>query len=326
MSSLIASIVYLANGRDTGFKFFADSLAHQLDDGSDIEVIMIDNSWSEDREVYFKDCVANRFRFIHAAPKPSPFSGPYKRTSNEYLSLASARNTGILQSEAPYIFFVRDGAVAAKGWWRAAREAALNGYVVTGAVQQCTSLQMNNGRPGDQSFGSKQSDTRLNQVGSSSKPIEVSGHLYYGPLVGAPRSVLEDINGFDELCDSTGGEDWHLGQRLSFSGESIFFDGRMLMYEQIVAKRKMVGPLFFDPELHPHEYKTRLASFGITERQCDGPYSCSRMLVDILYGLGSAATMGNYYWLADLKTDQLLKTVERFPARHWFSAEPLESL
>jgi hypothetical protein len=50
------------------------------------------------------------------------------------------------------------------------------------------------------------------------------------------------------------------------------------------------------------------------------------MLLDVVYGTESAATQGNYYWLADLTETTLETITRRFPRRHWFDRKLLAEL
>jgi hypothetical protein len=88
------------------------------------------------------------------------------------------------------------------------------------------------------------------------------------------------------------------------------------------------GPAYrrIDRTLGPRAYRRRLRDFGVTSRHADGPCDSSHMILDILHGLGSNQTMGNYYLLSTLGETDLSSLPARFPRRYWFDDQPLSTL
>ena len=325
MSGVVVSIVYPTCRLEPAFEWFADSLAPQLGDGDDVEVIVVDGAHSAERGERWRLAVAGRFALRHVPAKPSPYNGPYRLTRHDYFAAASARNSGLVHARRPYVFFVDDACVLMDGWWRAAREAIRSEVVVTGAYRKCWEMHVADGVLETCRYEDTGIDSRWT-LGDARGPVRIGGGQLFGASFGAPRELLLQLNGFDELCDSIGGEDWQLGIRLELAGEAIWYDRRMLSVES--EELHCLGTPFerIDRMLPPAAYMERLEDFGVRQRRVPGPCDSSHMLLDIVYGTGSPSTQGNYYWLADLEESGLEATTRRFPRRHWFDDIPLTEL
>jgi hypothetical protein len=322
MTGAAASIVYSTYRTEPAFEWFAESLAAQIGDSDDVEVIVVDGAYSVERGERWARTVAGRVAFHHVAAKPSPYNGPFRLTRRDYFAAASARNSGLMRARRPYVFFVDDACVLMDGWWRTAREAIRSQIVVTGAYRKCWEMRVEHGvlescRREDSGVDSRWA------FGDERGPVPIRGGQLFGASLGAPRELLLQLNGFDELCDSIGGEDWQLGIRIELAGEAIWYDRRMLSVESEELHR--LGRQFrrVDRKLPPAAYMERLEGFGVRQRRVSGACDSSHMLLDIVYGTGSPSTQGNYYWLADLEESMLEASTLRFPRRHWFDGMPL---
>jgi hypothetical protein len=315
------SIVYPTQRPEPRFDWFADSLAWQLREDDDVEVIFVDGLHSPERRTELDRVVAGRFAFRHVAPKPSPYNGPQRLTRRDYWAASSARNTGILWSAGSYIVFVDDTSVVGPHWLAEVLKAAAEGYVVAGAYEKRCEMTVENGRlvRGRIAAGP---DSRWD-LGDDTRTVEIVGGQWYTNSCGAPRELLLAVNGFDELCDVIGGEDWHLGIRLEWSGSAIYYSRRMLTTESDDLAQQDDMPLRLDKLTDEQFYMQRLLDFGVTQRATEGHYDSSHLLLDILYGTRSIRSIGNYYDLAELNEANLLETVERFPRYHWFDQQPL---
>jgi hypothetical protein len=324
MSGIIASIVYLTCREEPAFEWFADSLARQLDAGDDVELILVDGAHDCERGEHWARAVAGRIPLRHVAAKPSPYNGARRLTRRDFFAAASARNTGLVYARKPYVIFVDDACVLGSLWWHAAAEAARAGRVVTGAYRKDWGMEVSRGVL----LGSRERsgvDSRWS-LGDDNRAVRIGGGQLFGASIGAPRDLLLKLNGFDELCDSIGGEDWHLGVRLELAGVPIYYDRRMLSVESEELHRSGKPFARVDRTLPPAAYMDRLAEFGVHQRHVPGACDSSHMLLDVVYGTESAATQGNYYWLADLTETTLETITRRFPRRHWFDRKLLAEL
>lgn len=318
------SIVYPTQRPEPRFDWFADSLAWQLRGDDDVEVIFVDGLRSPGRRTELDRVVAGRFAFRHVAPKPSPYNGPERLTGRNYWAASSARNTGIVYSAGSYVAFIDDSSVVGPHWMAEVRKAASEGYVVAGAYEKRREMAVENGRLVTGRIEAVR-DSRWH-LGDDARAVEVGGGQWYTSSCGAPRELLVALNGFDELCDVIGGEDWHLGIRLEWSGSAIYYSRRMLTTESEDLAQRDGSPLRLDKLTDEQFYMQRLLDFGVTQRATEGRYDSSHLLLDILYGTRSIRSIGNYYDLAELSEANLLETAEHFPRYHWFDQQPLEEM
>ena len=68
-------------------------------------------------------------------------------------------------------------------------------------------------------------------IGGDAHWSALAGSRLFGCSFGAPLALLLEVNGFDELCDPIGGEDYHLGIRLEWAGTPLYYSRRMLTME-----------------------------------------------------------------------------------------------
>jgi hypothetical protein len=320
----LTSIVYLTYRAEPRFDWFADSLARQAA-GGDFEVIVVDGAYAAERTARFEDAAARRFALRHVPAKPSPYAGPHRLTTRDFFSAASARNTGLLHARAPYVVFVDDLSVVMPGWWEEVHAAARCGDVVAGAYQKHLEMRVEAGVLQSSRCEPGGVDSRWTQ-GRDDRTVPIGGAQLFGCSFGAPRDLLVEVNGFDELCDSIGGEDWHLGVRLEWAGAAIRYSRRMLTIESEELHHAGTPAVRLDKTAPPSVYLRRLREYGVTARYVAGNWDSSHMLLDILFGTGTTQTLGNYYLLATLDPSALDQVCPRFPQVHWFDRQPLACL
>jgi hypothetical protein len=329
-----ASIVYVTHRPNPRFEWFADSLANQLADGLEVEVIVVDARHSLAREQQFALAVDGRFALRHVAPKPSPYSGPHRATSRDYSTISNARNTGIVYSRAPYVVFSDDSGVLVEGWWEEVQRAASLGYVIGGSYENRLDISVARGRledPAPRADAAGLIDSRW-ELGDDEALVQIIGGQLFGCGLGAPRALLLAVNGFDELCDPIGGEDSNLGLRLEWSGARLFYSRRMRMVKD-GARHRDDTALRLDRGhakgglLDEQRYMASLARFGVGARTfADGRLDCGHLCLDLLFGTRSLRALGNGYDLAELTEADLEHTAADFPEHYWATGEPLAEL
>jgi glycosyltransferase involved in cell wall biosynthesis len=290
------SIVCVTHRADPGFSAFADSLAPQI--GDDAEVIVVDGLHREGR---VQD---DRLALRHVPAKPTAWNGPYGVTTNAYCAIASARNTGIVHARAPYVAFVDDCSVLAPGWWDELSRAAGEGAVLTGAVHT-----------GDER------DPRW----SLGDDVPVGPGRLAPASFCAPRELLVQLNGFDELCDPAGHEGYNLGVRLQWAGAQIVYNRRMASTRSAARHRHDVVRRL-DRTAGLSAYMSTLHGFGVSKRHFDGRLDASHLGWDVLFGRREVASIGNHYELARLTPENVGATAEQLPLTHWFDGFPLGRL
>ncbi len=307
-----------------GFQWFVDSLAPQLGD-DDAELIVVDGLYSPERAHRFAGIVGNRMAFRHVAAKPTPFNGPYRVTPMDFFAAASARNTAVVFARKPYIVFVDDSAILAPGWWAAVREAANARIVVSGSYAKRWRMLVRNGILLSSHASPEGLDSRWN-CGDDHGVVRIAGSHFFTATAGLPRELLLELNGFDELCDGCGGEDYQLGLRIQNAGIPLFYDRRIHTIES--EELGWLGPTMrrYDPTIEEGTYLSKLRTFGVTSRVSDAEFKLSAMTVDIAIGSRMTRSLGNYYSLRDLGPDDLARLPARFPRRHWFNDCPLSEI
>ena len=318
------TVVYTTYRPVPHFDWFADSLARQAGD-ADVEVVLVDGLHAPERTAAFGEMVRGRFAFRHVPPMPSPYAGPFRRTQRDLFSAASARNTGIVHASKPYVVFCDDLAVLMPDWWSEVRRAAADGYVVAGAYQKHREMVVQDGVLAASCCDPSGVDTRW-QTGDDSRLVRIEGSQLFGCSFGAPRALLVEVNGFDELCDSIGGEDAHCGVRVTFSGAAIYYSRRMLTIESQEGHGAGTPRWRIDRKTLPSVYLRRLREFGVGRRCVNGAWDSSHMIIDILYGTRSNQPMGNYYLIETLNEAALTGIVSRFPTTYWFDGRMLSEL
>lgn len=303
--------------------WFADSLGAQIRGDEDLEVVFVDALHAPERTEQLERVVAGRFPFRHVAPKPTPYNGPYRLTRRDFHSGSSVRNTGIVYARGSYVVFVDDLTVLAPTWLDEVVGAANAGVVVAGSYAKHREMDVRRGvlcssRPSSL-------DVRWDQ-GRDDRPVPILGSQLYGCSFGAPRSLLVRVNGSDELCDSIGGEDYHLGMRLEWAGVPILYSRRMHTIESEELHDQGTPFVRLDKVLEPDAYLERLRSFGVPQRSTDGPCDSSHMILDILLGSRELRSIGNAYDLAELTPADLADLPRSFPERHWFDHQPLAEM
>jgi hypothetical protein len=317
------SVVYVTHRETPRFDWFADALAHQARD-DDFEVVIVDGLHSPHRTDAFMHAVGGRFACRHVAAKPTPYNGTFRLTRDDCFAAASARNTGIVCASRPYVVFADDVSVPLEGWWSAVRRAAASGYVVAGAYQKRRELVVHNGELVSSVDDPAGLDSRW-AMGDDTRPVPIVGGQLFGCSFGASRDALVAVNGSDELCDPIGGEDWHLGFRLQWSGLDVLYDRRMLTVE---SQELHVGASLRRVLTHatPADYLARLRHFGLSARAVNGAHDSSYMICDLLFGLKTTQTIGNYYVLEELTEASLSALPAHFPRRYWFDDRCLSTL
>ena len=284
------SIVHVTHRQTPRFDWFADSLARQLAPDDAVEVVFVDERVDRARRAELAEIVRGRFPFRHVLPKPSPYCGPHRLTRRDLFAAASARNTGIVHARERYLVFVDDAAVLMPGWWKEARRAARLGYVVAGAYQKHREMVVEDRVLVSSQVSPSGIDSRWD-LASDTALVPIGGGQLFACSFGAPRRLLLDVNGFDEMCDVIGGEDYHLGLRLEWMDATIYYSRAMLTIEseELHAERRKRR---MDPQtpqrvgmfLEPSDYLVRLRDFGVDRRSTDGACDSSHMVLDIAYG------------------------------------------
>ena len=158
------------------------------------------------------------------------------------------------------------------------------------------------------------------ESGHDRRVVPMPGSHLFGCSVGLSRRLLYEVNGYDELCDGMGGEDYQLGVRLELAGVPMFFSRRMLTVE---SDEHHLGE---GQRLERRDYElSRVRLLGPTGRM-GGDGSLNRRKVRRLaHGAGSGLTGSGprpawattISW-ATLGPADLEGTASTLPTTYWF--------
>ena len=301
------SFVYTTCRKDPKFEWFIDSLYNQVTeqafDTSKIEIVMVDFElqYDESRIEMMKEIVKDRFQFTHVAPMPSPWQGKYRLTSRDCFSASLARNTGICYVSNPYVFFIDDLCVLEPGSFKHMLHYAKQNIVIAFAYKKVWDLKVENGNIINKRETEAGIDSRWNQ-GDSFR--QIGGSQLFG-YSGSPLSVLLTVNGYDEICNSIGGEDYHYGMRIEKINIPIYYSKNVIFYESENLADQ--GNVFLrrDPLLETEHYSSLLHQYGASHRWIPNARTdISHFVLDLLKR-NKSWTEGNNYNLTDLRRTKM---------------------
>lgn len=317
------SIIYSTNRKNPKFEWFRDSLLLQMtdDDLKNVEIIMVDycydpqENWNNPLEP-FKGTITK--------PKQNIYQGPGRLTKTEMFSPSNARNTGAMLSSGDYLVFIDDVGLCMPGWWNAVKQSAQYNMIVCGAYQKHWEMVVEGGKLISSRSEQNGIDSRWNQ-GNNFGPVGIQGSQLFGCSFGIPYKDFISVNGFDEICDSIGGEDYQFGLRLNNAGKQIFYDRRMLTIESEELHDQDYKMLREDRVISPEQYMLKLLKYGVHRRYIQGNWDSSHMILDILHGMKQTWTIGNNYTISDQRNKKQLPEKD-FVNVHWFDDKPLSEI
>lgn len=230
------TIAYFTNRLDPMIDMFAKSLRREIRDTGfqPDELIIVDYHADEpgrreyiQERVPFGDLAPKTW---HISPKPCVWQGAHRFTKNNYFAASNARNTAIARCSSDFIACVDDLSVLAHGWISNVFHAMREQYIVLGAYKKVLNLKVDD--IGAISFEPHPSgvDSRWG-MGSGEGIVKAWGNIFFGCSFAMPVEAALTVNGFDEICDGQGAEDYDFGIRLERSGRKLFYNRNMLTYE-----------------------------------------------------------------------------------------------
>lgn len=304
------SFVYTSCRKNPKFEWFVDALYNQVIeenfDTSLIEIVMVDFElqYDETRKETMQQIVNNRFKFTHVEPMPSPWQGKYRLSSRDCFSASLARNTGVCYTSYSYIFFIDDLCVLGPGSFKHMVDYAKQNIVVAFSYKKVWELEVNNGNITNKRETPGGTDFRINQHGDF---VKIGGSQLYG-YSGSPLSVLLSVNGYDEICNSVAGEDYHYGMRIEKLSIPIYYSKKVIFYESEDLADQ--GNVFLrrDPFLTESQYKELMQRYKIIVRMVpNGRTDISHLILDMLTR-NKAWSEGNNYSLTELRKTKKFNT------------------
>jgi hypothetical protein len=299
------SFVYVTCRKDPKLEWFIDALYNQIKinnfDINKIQIVIVDYELQYDkdnlRKYMIEKIINNRFDFIHVPPKPSNIQGIYKLTKINYFSCSLARNTGICYVKYDYVAFIDDLSTFEEGSFAEIVKCASLNIVVGFAYKKVNNLSVIDGKIVSKTEHAGGIDSRWNGGDIFRK---ISGSQLYG-YSASPLSIILKINGYDEICNTMGGEDYHYGMRIDKLNIPIYYNRRVVFYESEEFADQ--GNVFIrrDPLLSKELYLSLMSKFNVTNRYVNNArYDLSHFILDLLTR-NKSWTEGNDYNISELR-------------------------
>lgn len=238
---MILSIGFVTARKFPEFRWFFDSLHRQIKTGDAIEIICIDfyaqvcDAWTQAdvdrREKEVKDANNGRFQVIWMPPKPTVWSGPNRLPKENWWSTSCFVNTAVCMASGDFFARVDDRQVLADTWMEGVRDAERHKYAACGPYQKRTGITVENGVIKHAGIVVGE-DNRLQYVNqhyryTQKNPYSCPGEWFYGCSNALSMEWVLKLNGWDETCDGSSGEDYIFGLMLQNNDMPIFYDTRM---------------------------------------------------------------------------------------------------
>lgn len=166
----------------------------------------------------------------HVKPKPTVWQGDYRLTNENYFAPSNTRNTAICICETPYIALIDDLSVLMPGWLKELKSRLNESAYILGAYKKVKNLVVENGEVKSFEPFPQGVDSRWD-AGSDYGPVVAAGSWAFGCSLAGPVEGFLRINGYDEDCDSMGGEDYIAGMMLERNGYRFSYSRKMLTLE-----------------------------------------------------------------------------------------------
>ena len=300
-----ATLIYVTARRKPCLEWFLDSLTPQITPGDYLDVIIVDGVVDSTYQVpdYDKSSITS---LIRVPPKPNIWGGKHRITKQEWWHASAARNTGICLAKTEWLLFLDDRCVLSPTWIESVKAAMAGNYVVLGAYEKRLNMLVNNGvivTDGGNSGILSGEDHRLKQH-SKLEAVRCPGQWLYGCNFALPLEWALVVNGFEEMMDGQGAEDYIFGMMLQNNGYPIRFDPRMKMTEDRTPTELGDGMRREDKGVSPHDKShAALARFGRLKRT-EHPWDLREIRKTMLAG-------GQW------------PSVDAFPKRDWFDDQPI---
>ena len=241
------TVAQITSRKDPRFDWFLGSLRRQTGVECVTQIILVDfyaqpcDSWTE-RDVEEREsgvfAAAKEYGFDNILEwipcKPTVWQGPSRLPKHNWWAAANARNTAICMASGDFFACVDDRLVLSEQWMEGVRAAEKGKYVAVGAYQKRTAVTVENGVIKNAGIIIGE-DNRIQYVKQHYRhlrnPYSCPGEWFYSASFALSMEWELKVNGFDESCDSSGGEDSIHGLMLQNNDFPIFYDTRMMVIE-----------------------------------------------------------------------------------------------
>lgn len=250
--------------------------------------------------------------FVLTPPKPTVWQGKHRLTSEDYFAPSNARNTAICLAEDGWIAFVDDLSVLLPGWLAAVKEAMQGKYIALGAYKKVKKLVVENGQVMSFEPFPAGVDSRLGRY-PPGMATPAPGSDLFGCSFAMPVESALAVNGFDENCDSMGGEDYTFGIILGNAGFTFKYDPRMMTYES-EEHHNVLGEPPIKRMIKPSSMGSKDASWDMLHSVRGRAWSPNYFGAEGIRGLRKRILAGEPF------------PITQIPEHHWVDGQPLKDM
>lgn len=311
------SIIYVTGRKEPKLEWFIYSLNREADsckENISIQVIVVDH-YKHDAGRFASLLNKTPFLFLHVAPKPCPWSGPFRLTKQDYFSVSNSRNTGLCYARGEYVVFVDDVSFLCEGWLTRAVQGRNKNEIVGGAFQKMKQMEVDNFGNLKKAVAFEAGKDARERILDQKRKVRMNGGALYGCSIAAPMSAYFATNGFDEDCDSMGGEDYSFGLMAERNGYPVMYDPHMRTLESE------------EHHHNPADVKKRIIKKTPDPKHIDFSHVYLNMILH-----GGRHRAPNYFPAGDLaKQRDAILGGARFPEsvapyHDWRDSQPLETM
>lgn len=286
------TIAYITARKQPHIEWFFDSLQNQTDkEFGGIPVVVVDSYQGELRNL-------NSELVKHVRPKPNVWQGENRLTKQDWWAVSNARNTALCLCNTDWIVWVDDRCVLMTGWLDAVRAAMKGEYAVCGNYEKRHSMTVENGviQNGGIITGK---DAR------ESHGLHNCYGQFWGGTYATPTEWALNINGWEELVDGLGAEDYIFGFMLCNAGYMTKYDPALKIVEDRTPGESGPDMKKTDKGVSPKDKShAALDKFGGLKRAIH-PWDIRQIRESVLKG-------------------EPFPGIEAFPKEDWYDGQPIE--
>jgi hypothetical protein len=213
------SLCFVTARRDPQIEAMLESLAPQVRHDDEIELVIVD-FYARNRALPLLTMhPAIRGGIVLTPPKPCIWQGPHRVTAHDFWAMSNARNTALCYARHGYVAFLDDRVVLSPAWLEVVRRHEwLRRSAICGPYDK---IEI------DHPTGAERRSIDHRKQHAPGGRFNCGGSWYFGGNFALPLAWALEVNGFEEGCDSVGGEDYIFGTMLANAGHPIEFCAEM---------------------------------------------------------------------------------------------------
>jgi len=289
------TICYVTSRPNNKIEWFFDSLKPQILASDEIDIVVVDLM------AHTRDTTNWPSNVKLVEPKPNVWQGRSRVTAKNWWAVSNARNTGLCYCKNEWIVWIDDRCFLAPTWLDAVRHAVYENYAVCGSYEKWWGMEVSGGVITNQGTLSGK-DQR-----ASNRGVQNCYGQFWGATYVVPVEWALQINGFEELVDSLGAEDYLFGSMLCNNGFPTKYNPLLKIIEDRTPEE--IGPdmLKTDKGVSPNDKShAALHRFGPLTRT-QHPWDLRAIRESVLRG-------------------EPFPNTDAFPRHDWYDNQPISAM